>query len=228
MKRSIKKPVGFIAVAAVMSGLLLFGWGFQDAGAFFAHPARAVLFACLIIMCFVGAFIADRSKVDLLRKGERAGRKEVITGIALPTLIWALMLIVPPYSDSHSFLVLEGEAFRILGVIVNVAGSVLCVWGPCHLGRQFSALVTIQEGHELVTNGPFAIMRHPRYSGIALWTFGTALIFSSILGLAGAAVMTALLVYRIRKEENMLHQEFGAAWEGYCRQTPRKLVPFVY
>ncbi len=71
-------------------------------------------------------------------------------------------------------------------------------------------------------------MRHPRYSGLVLWVFGVALVFVSIPALVLAAMMSVLMLIRIPNEEKMLHEEFGAEWEDYCRRATKKLIPFVY
>jgi hypothetical protein len=55
-----------------------------------------------------------------------------------------------------------GDALRYLGLIVFLIGYLFMVWAPLHLGKQFSVYVTIQEGHELITDGPF---RHEVRSG---------------------------------------------------------------
>ena len=123
----------------------------------------------------------------------------------------------------------EDPKEKMIGVaIIFLVGYIFMVWAPLHLGKQFSWLVTVQEEHELITDGPFRYMRHPRYSGIILWIFGVALIFLSIAGLVLAVLMSALMLLRIPKEEKMLHEEFGEKWEEYCKTTAKKLIPCVY
>ena len=209
IKKLITKLIAFVVSGGGIAALILFSWGFDDVGGFFMHPARVVMFISMVSLFFLAAFFTESRGVKFTRKGEKGKPRELITGVALPTLIWILMMIMPPYSDSHNFLVLGGgDLLRYSGVIIYVIGSILSVWGLAHLGKQFSALVTIQEGHKLVTDGPFNYIRHPRYSGIVFWVFGTAMIFRSLLGLVGALLMTILFLWRIKDEE----------WEGYCNQ----------
>ena len=69
----------------------------------------------------------------------------------------------------HDFLTINGgDILRYLGLLIFITGYIFMVWAPLHLGKQFSWLVTVQEEHELITDGPFRYMRHPRYSGIIL------------------------------------------------------------
>ena len=155
--------------------------------------------------------------------------KEKLTGVMLPSLIGFLIVFVAPYSESHNLFVMGGgDVLRYSGLIVFLIGYLFMVWGPLHLGEQFSAYVTIQEEHKLVTDGPYSYMRHPRYSGIIFWVFGLALVFVSIPALVLAAIMSFLMLIRITKEEKMLHQEFSKEWEEYCERTTKKVIPFVY
>ena len=72
-----------------------------------------------------------------------------------------MIVIVAPYLESHNLFLMDGgDALRYLGLLVFLIGYLLMVWAPLHLGKQFSAYVMIQEGHELITDGPFRHMRH--------------------------------------------------------------------
>jgi len=102
------------------------------------------------------------------------------------------------------------------------------VRAPLHLGKQFSVYITIHDGHELITDGPFRYMRHPRYSGLVLWVFGIALVFVSLPALVLVAMMSVLMLIRIPKKERILHEEFGAEWVNFCGRVAKKLIPFVY
>ncbi|MCK4397590.1 MAG: isoprenylcysteine carboxylmethyltransferase family protein [Methanophagales archaeon] len=227
--KMFKKIMPAIIFGIVYAALILLGWGFKDLTGFFSHPARTIMFIVTISVTILTLLFKDKLNVELMKRGEKEDPKEKITGILLPSLISLLLMFIAPYSDSHNFLVTGGgDILRYFGLIIFLAGYVFMVWGPLHLGKQYSLLVTIQEEHELITDGPYKFMRHPRYSGIIFWVFGVALIFVSISGLVLAVLMSALMLLRIPKEERMLHQEFGKEWEDYCRRTTKKVIPFVY
>ena len=224
-----RKVMPAIIFGVVYAALILFGWGFGDIAGFFSYPARTIMFAVTISVNTLTMLFKDKFNVDLFKKGEKEDPKEKLIGVALPTLIGFLIIFIAPYSDSHNFLTINGgDILRYFGLIIFLVGYVFMVWAPLHLGKQFSWLVTVQEEHELITDGPFRYMRHPRYSGIILWIFGVALIFLSIAGLVLAVLMSALMLLRIPKEEKMLHEEFGEKWEEYCKTTAKKLIPCVY
>lgn len=224
-----KKVMPALIFGVVYAALILLGWGLDDINGFFSHPARLILFGVTIGVNTVTMLFKDKFNVDLFKKGEKEDPKEKLVGVALPTLIGFLLIFIAPYSDSHDFLVMGGgDILRYFGLIIFFVGYIFMVWAPLHLGKQFSWLVTVQEEHKLITDGPFRYMRHPRYSGIIQWVFGVALIFLSIAGLVLAVLMSALMLLRIPKEERMLHEEFGKEWEEFCERTTKKVIPYVY
>ena len=225
----LKKIIPAIIFGVVYAALILFGWGFGDIAGFFSYPARTIMFAVTISVNTLTMLFKDKFGVEFNKKGEKVDPKEKLTGVMLPSLIGFLIVFVAPYSESHNlFVMVGGDALRYFGLIIFLAGYVFMVWGPLHLGEQYSLLVTIQEEHKLVTDGPYRYMRHPRYSGIIFWVFGVALIFLSIPALVLAVLMSALMLIRVPKEEKVLHGEFGKEWEEYCKRTTKKVIPFVY
>jgi protein-S-isoprenylcysteine O-methyltransferase Ste14 len=94
------------------------------------------------------------------------------------------------------------------------------------MGWQFSFGAAIQEDHELVTSGPYRLVRHPGYAGILGFQAGYALVFRSKLCLAAVAPLAAFVLWRIRDEEG-LRPEFGERYEEYCERTAR-LIPHVH
>ena len=69
-----------------------------------------------------------------------------------------------------------------VGAAVTVAGLLFAVWAREHLGRNWSRSVTIKEGHELITTGPYAVVRHPIYTGMLAGFLGMAIAISQVRG----------------------------------------------
>jgi protein-S-isoprenylcysteine O-methyltransferase Ste14 len=69
-----------------------------------------------------------------------------------------------------------------LGAVVLLAGLLFAVWARAHLGRNWSRSVTIKQDHELITSGPYAVVRHPIYTGILTGFLGTAIALSEVRG----------------------------------------------
>jgi protein-S-isoprenylcysteine O-methyltransferase Ste14 len=106
------------------------------------------------------------------------------------------------------------------------AGFLFCWWARIHLGRLWSGWVSKKEGHRVIDTGPYAIVRHPIYTGIILAAFATAAIKGALFALVGAAIMTLGFWIKARLEERFLRQELGATrYDAYSRRVPM-LVPF--
>jgi protein-S-isoprenylcysteine O-methyltransferase Ste14 len=100
-------------------------------------------------------------------------------------------------------------------------------WARLHLGRLWSGMIVLREGHRVVDTGPYRLVRHPIYTGFigAGWAF--ALLGGLAPALVGAAVLTLQMAWKARREEAFLRQELGAAaYDAYAARTPM-LVPFL-
>jgi len=73
--------------------------------------------------------------------------------------------------------------------------------------------------HQLVTSGPFAIVRHPMYTGLMLAALGSLLIYPTWTTLL-FAFFAPLISVRARREEAALVAEFGEQWHEYCLRVP--------
>lgn len=114
-----------------------------------------------------------------------------------------------------------------LMVGVAAAGFLFCWWARIHLGRFWSASVTRKEGHRIVDSGPYALVRHPIYTGILLASAATTAVKGSGFAIAGLAFIVAGYWMKARLEERFLRTELGTeAYDAYARRTAM-LVPFV-
>ncbi|HEY2662518.1 MAG TPA: isoprenylcysteine carboxylmethyltransferase family protein [Caulobacteraceae bacterium] len=119
------------------------------------------------------------------------------------------------------------EAFGWSLVAVAMLGFGFCWWARLHLGRLWSGTVTRKVDHHIVDTGPYALVRHPIYTGIILAAFATGALKGTIVALAGAATMTLGFWTKARLEERFLRQEMGSdAYDAYSRRTPM-IVPSI-
>jgi protein-S-isoprenylcysteine O-methyltransferase Ste14 len=120
-----------------------------------------------------------------------------------------------------------GLAARVLGVGLIAVGAVLASWGLYALGsRNLTALPYPRDEAELVTSGPYAIVRNPIYSGLLLGSFGWGLWLNSWVTLAFAAALFVLFDLKTRKEEAWLQERFPE-YREYCAHVKR-LIPWVW
>lgn len=119
-------------------------------------------------------------------------------------------------------------AWMIGGTLLVVAGILYRQYAVRWLGAFFRTQVTMLDGHRLITDGPYARLRHPTYSGALLTCAGVGVVAGS--GVALAAMVGLPLVaftYRIRVEERALAEHFGADWTAYRARTPA-LIPGLW
>jgi protein-S-isoprenylcysteine O-methyltransferase Ste14 len=111
-------------------------------------------------------------------------------------------------------------------IALIVLGFAFAWWARIHLGALWSGAITRKQDHRVVDTGPYAIVRHPIYTGILLAILATAAAKGTILGLLGAAAITLGFWMKARLEERWLRQELGAeAYDAYRRRVPM-LLPF--
>ena len=112
------------------------------------------------------------------------------------------------------------------GLLMVTAGLALAVWARTHLGRNWSGTVTVKEDHELVRSGPYAIVRHPIYTGLLLAMLGTAIILGEWRGLSALCFLSAAFLLKLRREERFMAESFPDTYPGYRAQVPA-LVPLL-
>ena len=113
-----------------------------------------------------------------------------------------------------------------LGAAVTIAGLLFAIWARGYLGRNWSSSVTIKQGHELITTGPYAVVRHPIYTGILTGILGTAITLSQVRGFIVLVLFFIAFWLKLRMEEQWMRSQFGETYATYARQTAA-LVPYL-
>lgn len=110
--------------------------------------------------------------------------------------------------------------------VLCVIGLAFALWARVTLGRNWSGMVTLKEGHELVERGPYRFVRHPIYTGILTMSFATALAQGHLSGLVGTLLMFASFWIKLRDEEELMLQQFPERYADYRRRA-KCIIPFV-
>lgn len=113
-----------------------------------------------------------------------------------------------------------------IGAALLAGGLAFSVWARQVIGRNWSGSVTVKVDHELVRTGPYALVRHPIYTGLLLGFAGTAVALAEWRGIAAALIVFLALWRKLRLEERWMGETFGAAYADYRKSTPA-LVPFL-
>jgi protein-S-isoprenylcysteine O-methyltransferase Ste14 len=222
--------VFFLATTLIYLGLPLLGWGLDDLHGFFSlAPRTGYALSVALFAAAVGVQAISGTEGIRGGKGEEAkwNRRESIVRVVLVLGLYLAITFIP-FADRRGIAVIaEGPILRWLGVALGALGYVLVFWSGLALGRQYSAEVTIQKDHRLITTGPYRWIRHPRYLGVLTLAIGVSLAFRSWIGLAIAVAALGILLLRIHDEETLMHKEFGKEWETYC-QTSSRLLPGIF
>jgi protein-S-isoprenylcysteine O-methyltransferase Ste14 len=225
------RGIGYLFVTnLIYLAIPLIGWGLRDLTGFFSIPQR-LLYAIIIFLfgCLAGiqavrnpeGIRGGQGREDALVPRQRTIRNLII--IMLYVALWYL-----PFADRRNIGSLSGQSsIRWVGISLFALGMSLIFWSGIILGKMYSADVTLQENHRLVTNGPYKYIRHPRYTGGILLAFGMSLLYNSWVGLTLSFAFIGVIIFRIRDEEALMQQAFGQEWEHYCQRT-RRLFPFLY
>jgi protein-S-isoprenylcysteine O-methyltransferase Ste14 len=114
-----------------------------------------------------------------------------------------------------------------IGVGLTWAGIGLNRWARRSLSRNYRALLTIVEAHEVVDRGPYRVIRHPMYLGSTMICAGVASALGTWPSAASWALPPAVLVYRVSLEERMLAAELGSSYEEYA-STRSRMFPGIW
>ena len=113
-----------------------------------------------------------------------------------------------------------------LGLALTVAGIAFAIWARMWIVDNWSSDVTLKRDHELIVTGPYALVRHPIYTGILLALLGTALAVGEWRALLGVAIAAGAYWRKLTIEEAVMRRQFGEAYARYAARVPA-LIPFV-
>jgi len=113
-----------------------------------------------------------------------------------------------------------------LGFALTVAGIAFAIWARMWIAGNWSSDVTVKRDHELIVDGPYALVRHPIYTGILTGLLGTALAVGEWRALLGVAIATGAYWRKLRIEERVMRRQFGEAYTRYTERVPA-LIPLL-
>jgi protein-S-isoprenylcysteine O-methyltransferase Ste14 len=178
-------------------------------------PERVIGFLWMLFLLYWLVSALNRKKTK-----QRESRIKRL-GYVLPLLV-AFYLLYNGYFDFG----LLGKYFaphtltvEWIGAAITAAGLFVACWARFHLGANWSGVVTLKEGHELIRTGPYRNIRHPIYTGILLGFLGNVIAIGEVRGLIALAVIWGSFYIKARREESFLVQEFGPKFDEHTRNT---------
>ena len=185
-----------------------------------------VMLSWLAFVVVFASFLRKKAPSAPDSKRERTS----IVGIALQgvgyAVVWTLRR--PPFTPIVSVSKFVEIAVAVLTVTVAIGSVWFCSAAVRTLGKQWSLAARVLEGHKLVTEGPYSIVRNPIYTGMLGMLLATGLAVSHWIGLLIAIMVFALgTAIRVLSEERLLRGAFGEEFEAYARRVPA-VVPFLF
>jgi serine phosphatase RsbU (regulator of sigma subunit)/protein-S-isoprenylcysteine O-methyltransferase Ste14 len=113
------------------------------------------------------------------------------------------------------------------GLLLTAGGIGFAVWARLHLGRYWSGIITLKEGHKVITTGPYRWVRHPIYTGWLAAMLGSAILAGTVDAFLGFELVTLAFLIKLHREERMLSAELGAEYQRYMEKVPSALVPMM-
>lgn len=186
---------------------------------------RLLLLATVVVVLPIGLYHRIRSQATrepLDRRQEGLFILATLRPAGLAFFAGLTAYLVSPASMAWASMPLP-VAVRWLGVGIGATAAILLTWTFRRLGKNITDTVVTRRDHTLVLHGPYRWVRHPFYGSVTLFLLGLSLVASSgFLLLAGAVVVT-LLVIRTRREEDHLVRRFGDDYRKYMNRTGRFL-----
>ncbi len=132
---------------------------------------------------------------------------------------WMAERFVPAVDPFH-------HNVQLAGLALVLCGCLFAAWARIALRDNWSGAAVVKAHHELIVKGPYALARHPIYTGLLLAVLGTALAVGEWRSVVGTVVIFLALAVKMGQEERLMMQTFPETYPLY-RQRVRALIPGV-
>lgn len=183
------------------------------------------LFAGVIILRLYFSMRVRRSGERLMPDRQAIRREGVGSFIARVVLFFCLIgwlilyAIYPPWMASISFIL--PAWLRWVGFVLGAGSLALWIWTQSTLDTLWSAQLQLRPEHHLVTNGPYAHIRHPLYAAMILLSIAFSLVTANWFFILLSALAILGMIVRVPREEQMMIEHFGREYQTYMHQTGR-------
>ncbi|MGV4985992.1 methyltransferase family protein [Streptomyces sp. NRAIS4] len=191
-----------------------------------------VLITGVCVVIFVAAWIAGAVYFGVKsRRGVRGWvrglRRTLPRRVLLIAGVYAFSLLVGHSRGFWRHLRYWQPELAVLGVLLAIASTALLLWARWVLGTMWASVPTVQEHHELRTDGPYRLVRHPIYTGLLGLIAGAMPACGFGVWTAVLAVAVPWLLRRVRIEDGLMADRFGASYDTYRADVPA-LIPRIH
>lgn len=182
--------------------------------------AIALLWVLFALSWGVAAFWADRAEKTAGFSAELPYRSILVVG--------AILFLFPAHGYNGWLRIWYPDlGLAWICVVLIAIGFLFAWWARLHLGRLWSGYITRKSDHHIVDTGPYALVRHPIYTGLLLAVVATMIAKGTAPAIVGAILIFIGIYMKARLEERFLRMQLGAAsYDAYRLRVPM-LVPFM-
>ena len=120
----------------------------------------------------------------------------------------------------------ENQTIRIIGLVFYLIFSWVQIWATKVLGDNYSQDIAIKKNHQLITDGPFKVVRHPQYLSQFLMDIGGTAATLSFIVAPLALIQIPFLFLRASLEDKLLEKHFGENFKIYKKKSGM-IFPFI-
>jgi protein-S-isoprenylcysteine O-methyltransferase Ste14 len=165
------------------------------------------------------AVVVDFSEFGNKREIKKEKKSIIATGTMLLFSFLFYVLIISGIGEIAGVPVLLKMILRVTGSFLLIAGAIVNILGRIALGKNWANQVTIYKDQRFVSNGVFAIVRHPLYASLIWMFFGASFVYLNLLAFfLNIIIFIPFMHYRARQEEEFLEMEFGA-YKNYKKKV---------
>lgn len=180
-----------------------------------APIATAVCWGIVFVVWVAGGIYGAR-KAPGRRQGSGSGALWRIGTVAAAAILFRLARRYLDHATDHALWI------ELPGLVLLVASTAFTLWARVALGRMWSATPNmLRAGHQLRTDGPYGVTRHPIYTGLFGMILGTVLLNGFGPALVALVVAAAVFGTRIPIEERLMSSTFPEEYARYRERVPR-------
>jgi protein-S-isoprenylcysteine O-methyltransferase Ste14 len=179
------------------------------------YTVLSILWIIFALYWIVASFGAKRT---VKRNWKSFGVR--LLAIIILSVLWNLSLF------GLEYLMMFSLPVQVAGLLFAFVGIVFAIWARVHIGKNWGMPMAQKEIPELVTSGPYAIVRHPIYTGVLLAMLGSVL----VAGMSWFIPLVFFLfyfIYSARHEERTMLKQFPEEYRHYMKKT-KMLIPFLF
>lgn len=178
----------------------------------------------IVTALWIGEFLVFPSKYESEDYSEVTSFKKILAGVVISIAITVSLTYLGIFRIEDTF----GNSIRYIGIVLYILGISLRYSGSIYLGKYFTRDVSVSEDQELVSDGPYRVLRHPLYLGLFLLTISVPLFFQNYLGLAVALILMGVNINkRMVAEESSMEEIMGDRYRAW-KSSRYRFIPFIY